>query len=232
MLCGRSNNTGIMIYDSRDLKGVYGTYDHDEIVLIEGSVKQLEEYYKEHSNKKNLHKIMLISLMIEVLISIYSLLHLSFTISFSLILFFVLSYIKLNTIIYTFVGKYENKEEEKQFKRFHACEHKLLNIDGEVTLEKLQNASMFHIDCGTVHACNIVVFYAILCFNLANIFNIGILKFIINIIILIIILIINLFNPYNPFFLVQRQVVSEPTIHEYELALKIAERLNIFHEKA
>ena len=35
MLCGRSNNTGIMIYDSRDLKGVYGTYDHDEIVLIE-----------------------------------------------------------------------------------------------------------------------------------------------------------------------------------------------------
>ena len=231
MLCGRSNNAGIMIYDSHDSKGVYGTYNHNKIVLIEGSVEELEKYYKEHSNKKVLHKLMLISLLIEVLMSFYSIFHFPIIISFSLILFFVLSYIKLNTIIYTFIGKYENKEDEKQFKRFHACEHKLLNVEGEVTLEKLQKASMFHIDCGTIHACNIVVFYAVLCFNLANILNKGLFKFIINIVVLIIILIINLFNPYNPLFLVQKQVVSEPTYHEYELALKIAERLKIIHEK-
>ena len=131
MLCGRSNKTGIMIYDSHDSKGIYGTYNHNEIVLIEGSVEELEKYYKEHSNKKVLHKLMLISLLIEVLMSFYSIFHFPIIISFSLILFFVLSYIKLNTIIYTFIGKYENKEDEKQFKRFHACEHKLLNVEGE-----------------------------------------------------------------------------------------------------
>ena len=53
-------------------------------------------------------------------------------------------------------------------------------IEGEVTLEKLQKASMFHIDCGTIHACNIVVFYAVLCFNLANILNIGLFKFLLH----------------------------------------------------
>lgn len=233
---GFSGCKGIMLYD-KDIKeqnnAVYGYYDNDEIVIIEGSYDEIFKLKKDMDEEYKKDKDPVMKYMFILLVCYVFIVGISFflfdLLTFTAVLFFcICSYYPVLILIITLMNQFQNKEYNNQFKRYHGAEHaglSLLSKEKELTLENIKKENIYHTECGSAYTFMSIILCLIISYLIMHVFTIGLLKAIAIILISIIIMFICLFIPYNPFILPQLFLVNKPSEHEYLLAIALIERL-------
>lgn len=227
MIGGASSSQGIMIYDT-SLDGdnaVYGYYDQDEIIVIKDTYQQLQHLFKEEDKRyKNHIDDTILYVLIFLLVFICVISFIVFSLKYFLIVLFlsICGFFPLLVLCYAHVNMYNDDEHYHQMRKYHGCEHALvqcLSDHKDISLEELKKTSIYDSECGTVYSGTILL----LLIYIAYLMMIDTSFFILlrNVIIAIILMFINLFNPYNPLKIFQYHAVEKPTNKEYLLAMEI-----------
>ena len=136
MKCGVSGCSGIILHETAKEgdNAVYGYYKDGEIILKIGEYKKLkelkdkaEEPYNCDDNK--MLKIMFIVLLI--MIAICAVIFFMFPIRCFLgaLILSIASYVPVLGLCFANSNMYKNEEMKERFRRFHGCEHALLNFN-------------------------------------------------------------------------------------------------------
>lgn len=231
MYGGNSGCYGMVIYDTKTDRAVYGYYEEEAIVLKTGSrqemmdVKNSHESAVEKENRKE-HRIMGLLLLTMVLVCVLAAVFGTGRSLIAALVFCLISYFPLLIIAFANIGMYKDLKCREAFRRFHGCEHTLihnLSKGREITQERLRKTSIYDSECGTAYSGYVAVIAA----ELAILILLwpGLLKSALILVATVVLLLINIFNPMNPFLLLQKPVVSRPADREYQLAIAIAEKL-------
>ena len=231
MYGGNSGCYGIVIFDTKKDKAIYGYYEEERIVLKSGTREEMKEFKSLHEGgakkqKKKEHRIMGWLLLVMVLAVILTILMGTGRAIAAVLLFCVIAYMPLLVIFFANVGLYEDEADREAFRRYHGSEHALvynLSKDREITLENLKRSPYYDAECGTAYSGYMVLLAA----ELAVLILIGpgLLRSILILAATLVLLLINVFNPLNPFLLLQKQVVARPSDREYSLAAAIGTKM-------
>lgn len=238
MVGGISGCSGILLYDTqkKDYNAVYGYYDkNNNIILEKGSLDELKKRQKEtdkpfQNDEKNETKTVFGLFFAMVFAVIVLFLFAPLTIAFGALVFCIVGYFPLIVIIFANSNHYKDEATKMQFRRFHGCEHALINFYGknkkqEPTMDSLNETSIYHRECGTAY-CGYALFLGlILAFLIIHIASLGFFKAFGILILMLFLLILNLFNPWNPFVLLQKPAIAKPTEKEYLLGIEIAKAI-------
>lgn len=238
MYGGFSGSQGMVIYNTKKSgdNGVYGYYEYDEIVLVQGEYRALREQQKikEDTYKREddpLLKYVVLLFLLELIAVVLAFVFGPFRIGAAVTVFAIGSFFPVLIIGYARMVDYRTTELHEQFRRFHGCEHQTVSWltkheKGErPTMETLVEQPFYDSECGTAYAGYLFTVSLTVAILIANIPSFGVLKALGILLGLVVLLVVNIFNPYNPYLLLQRPVVARPGEREYVLALAIAERL-------
>jgi len=238
MYGGFSGSQGMIIYNTKKSgdNGVYGYYEHDEIVLVQGEYRALREQQKtrEEAYKREddpLLKYVVLLFLLDCIAIVLAFVFEPFRIGAAVTVFAIGSFFPVLIIGYARMMDYRTMELHEQFRRFHGCEHQTVSWltkheKGErSTMETLMEQPFYDSECGTAYAGYLLTVSLVLAVVIANITTLGLLRALGILLGLVALLVINIFNPYNPYLLLQKSVVARPEEREYVLALAIAERL-------
>lgn len=225
-----SSCKGIMIYDT-DREGNqarYAYYENEKIVVEEGKyedIKKLkQDHQKDFERDSVMDKIVVGLFLLMVIMSIVSFIVFPLLYLIAVVIFCIGAYFPIIVLLFSHINIYNNKEMYHQARRYHACEHAMLNLltkNQEINLENLKNASIYEAECGNVYAGMILFLVLELSCLIVNVVNIGLLKAFVILLITVILLFINIFNPYNPFKLLQKPTIEQPSDKEYLLVIEL-----------
>lgn len=238
MIGGFSGCSGIILYDTKkeDYNAVYGHYDEsDRIILEKGSLDEMKKRQKEleepfQNEERGTVKIIfgLFFAMLSVVIALF--IFAPIVITLGVLVFCIIGYFPLIVLIFANSNQYKDETTRMQFRRFHGCEHALINFcnknkNTEPTIETLENTPIFHRECGTAYSGYAIFLGLVLALLLFNIASLGFLKALGILLLTLFLLILNLFNPLNPFVLLQKPAIAKPTEREYRLGIEIAKAI-------
>lgn len=229
---GLSSCHGVLLYDTTKNIAIYGYYENDEIIILDGTYQELAKIRANYNNKYTandaIKNTILIWLVIIMLVSlILSWVIFDFYTFIVCIGFWFISFMPILSLSYTWRGLYNTAENNHLFKRYHALEHQMLNLidqEKEINLNNLKQMSIYEKECGNVYSGTLLVFSTICTCILLNIGFIGIFKALGYIVIVFMILFLNLLNPYNPLILLQKNMIEKPTECEYLLAIEMLKK--------
>ena len=238
MYGGFSGSQGVLLFNTNieGTNGVYGYYDGEEIVLVEGEYKALrkqqnqrEEAYRRDTNETR--RDMGVLLLLDLLMIVAAFRFGTFLSGLAVTVFAVGSYFPLLILRAARRNDYRTKALFDQFRRFHGCEHQTVSwltrakASDELTEAGVQRYRIYDAECGTAYAGYWLTLAVVLTALIVSFPTLGFLKAAGILLLTIVLLLVNVFNPWNPFFLLQRRVVDQPGEWEYRLALAAAERL-------
>lgn len=236
MIAGRSSCNGILIYDLDKKKDhcVYGYYDQDEIVLLQGSYADMNRLQYEHespfeSTGKTLFILLIAFLFLAVIVrSAYC--SGSPLVFWTALLYALFAYFFVAVLFMAFGNSYKSRRQKRQMRRFHGCEHAMVDYYHKAfpstvwSAEELRRHSIFHTCCGTSCAGYTLCFLTVLAYLICRIPELGFLCFLGGMILCPVILFILFLLPFNPFVLLQIPMVSKPTERELKLGIAILEQ--------
>lgn len=238
MYGGFSGSQGVLLYNTKkeSQNGVYGYYEMNRIVLLEGEYLELREVQKEQEasykhEKDGLAKWLVILFFFDLAAVGMVFSFGGFLLGLSSLIMAAGSYFPILIIYAAQRCGYKTKELHEQFRRFHGCEHQAISWmtnaekSEEVTREKLESMSIYDGECGTAYAGSFLALSIVVSLTVANILTLGLWKTLLILLATVVILLLNVFNPYNPFFLIQRRVVAEPGDREYALVQAVMHKL-------
>ena len=231
---GTSGCAGFIIYDTdkTDKNAVYGYYQGEKIIFVIDELTELtklkDKIEKDFDRTDKMSSKVVVGVALAVLVlSIVSFIKLSFFkgVFVTAILFFAFK--PLIGTIFAHLNLYGSTEYREQFRRFHGCEHKILNMllqNKETNMEELKAASIYHMECGSMYVIYKLVMLAVLAVIGLNISTIGILKAVLVLIGTGLIILANIIMDIGIFNVFQRNSVAEPTEREYILALELLKK--------
>ncbi len=234
MYGGRSGCYGIVVYNT-EVEGenaVYGYYKDEEMCFEKGTVEEMNalkgSQEKELDCKDGITGKLLVSVFFVYLaVSILGFVVLPLRIAVALLVFCAVSYFPVLVIKGAVSGLYSDQELRTSFRRFHGCEHAIINAltkKLECTEETLRQGRFYDSECGTAYSGYAVALAMVL--SLLIIFWPGFLKAAgLLLLSVIIILIMIIFPKINPFTVIQRPVVLRPTEREIRLGIEIMKRV-------
>lgn len=239
MIGGLSTCNGILLYDSskEGVNAVYGCYNNGEIVLMEDQKSALEKVaMAEQEPYRNTFKEFLCFLEAVVLLVALTAAARSFGSEKLLWVTRICSiagFLPVWILLYSFQNCYRSRALHRQFRRFHGCEHLLVNYyisrDEKSTAcdpDDLKASWIFHPECGIAY-CGYLLFLVIEAgWLLYHFSNIGLLASIGIVVGTFVGLILLILIPLNPFKLLQLNVVAQPSEHELELGMAVLNRLH------
>lgn len=228
---GFSSCEGIMIYDTSIDRALYAYYDHDDILVLEGTIKEISDIKTKQQlpfkRKDHLQDYIIFSLIVfYLLLCICSFILFPFLVFLSILTFCIGSYFPIIVIVFANVNMYINEEKNRQSKRYHACEHALMNIISKdnITMDDLKNSSIYESECGTVYCGYFLFLLIVICYLIVNVVSVGIFNALLIVLFVVVALFINLFNPYNPFLFIQKPTLEQPNEKEYLLVLELVKK--------
>lgn len=238
MYGGQSGCRGFLIYKKKKTfeKAVYGYYEEDEMVILEGSKDEMLEIKSRLDDpyrikKDKLKQMMILAFLALLLMVVLTFIAGSFFQGLAALIFSVGGYMPMMIIYQSRQNRYASEELFQQFRRYHGCEHAVITWltkygdKEEINVESLKKMSIYDSECGTAYSGYAFTLALIIAILTANIVTIGVLKALGLVLLTIVILLINIFNPYNPYKLLQRPVVDKPTDREYVLGVEMMKRL-------
>ena len=244
MVGGFSGCRGILLYDTEktEYSAVYGYYDErEELIIKQGSLDEMKRLQKETDaafSKENdsLTTKITVGLFLGMLAAVIAFfIFAPLTIAIGIFLFCAIGYFPLLVIIFANLASYKDERSQRDFRRFHGCEHALINIKDRKTVftkKRLERSSIYHRECGTAYCGYALFLAAVIALLVFNIGTLGILKTFLLILITVVLLFLNIFNPVNPFVLLQRPAIAKPTDREYALGIAVANTLWSTNEKS
>lgn len=238
MYGGQSGSQGFLIYKKKKTyeKAVYGYYEEDEMILLEGTLDEMtaikaekDAQYRNQNDK--LKHVMVITFFVMLIMVITAFVAGTFLQGFAGLIFAVGGYMPLMIIYQSRQNEYASEELFQQFRRYHGCEHAAISWltkyagKEEVTIEKLKKTSIYDPECGTAYSGYGLTLSFVIAVLTANLMTIGLLKALGIAVLTFVLLILNIFNPYNPYKLLQRPVVVIPTDREYVLGVEMMKKL-------
>ena len=238
MIGGFSGCSGIILYDTEkaEYNAVYGHYDeNDRIILEKGSLDEMKKRQKEENapfkneERGTIKKVL--GLFLIMLITVIALfIFTPFIIALAALVFCIIGYFPLLVILFANSNPYKEEATRLQFRRFHGCEHALINFcskhkNTEPTIEALKNTPIFHRECGTAYCGYAILIGCVVALLIINIVSLGFLKALGILLLVLFLLFLNLFNPLNPFVLLQKPAIAKPTEKEYRLGIEIAKAI-------
>lgn len=234
MYGGNSGCSGIVIYNTK-AKGdnaVYGYYIGDEIHLETGDAEKMKAVRDGResacSSKEGLTlKLMGVALLIFTAFTVFMFIVAPLRFGFAALLFSVIAYVPALVIVAARTGIYNDEEELKNFRRYHGCEHAIvesLTKKREATIAALRSARYYDSECGTAYAGYVLCIAAELA--VLVMFWPGLLKAAGLLFLTILVLLAMIIWPsINPFVLLQRPVVMQPTERELALGVEIMNKM-------
>ena len=231
---GTSGCKGFIIYDT-DKTGknaVYGYYQGEKIVYVMdefSELTKLKDLMEEEFDRpdKMSSKIFVGTMLAVFLLSILSFVKLSFLKGVFMTAILVLAFKPMVGAIFAHINLFDTEEHRNQFRRFHGCEHKILNIlleNKEASEEELKAASIYHMECGSMYVIYKLVLLAVLAIVGLNISTLGLLKGALILVGTGLVILVNIIKNIGIFNIFQRNSVAEPTEREYILALELLKK--------
>lgn len=238
MIGGFSGCNGIILYDTdrEEYTAVYGYYDkNDHIILEKGSPDEMKKRQKEtdesfqseeNHSAKTVFGLFFAMLFAVVLLFIFA----PFVIALGFLAFCIIGYFPLLVILFSNSNHYKDEATKMQFRRFHGCEHALINFRSkhkktELTIEALKKTPIYHRECGTAYCGYALFFGLVLGLIIVHIASLGIVKALGLLFLTLLLLVGNLFNPLNPFVFLQKPAIAAPTEREYRLGIEVAKTI-------
>ncbi|MBR5329392.1 MAG: DUF1385 domain-containing protein [Firmicutes bacterium] len=234
---GFSGCSGIILYDTDKTDGfqaVYGYYTpNNDLILEKGSLKEMQERKNEREasferEKSPEDKAVVILFLVMLAMVIFAFLFCPIVMALGVLAFCVISYMPVLVIIFTNLNGYTTIESQMQFRRFHGCEHAIINHldkNNEWTVEALKSTSIYHKECGTVYSGEAILLAVIIALLIIFLPALGFFKAFGIFVATVILLFLNIFNPFNPFVKLQRPAIATPTERELYLGLAVADAL-------
>lgn len=235
MMGGQASSIGFVLYDTdlnSEQNAVFGKIDNGKNVIELGNKDVLINKMKT-ADSDNLSgdvatKITLILFVVYlILLVLLFFKYQNFAQLVSGSVFAIGSYFPLLGLILVNSRRYKNNEDMAQMRRYHACEHKAINMGKkENTLENMRKASMYEAECGTVYFGYELFYVSCLSIAILNFSSLGFVKLLIIMAVLAAVLFINILNPLNPFKILQKPMIA--TLHDTELMLGLEMRNRLY----
>ena len=235
MYTGHSTRRGIVIANTAwpAPNAVYGFRRDEKIELITGDSKELRklqtlESESDKCKDRGAVKLFLGTAGGMLLISVLVWLLFGFINFLAALVFSVLAFFPLMIIIYSRKNRYIDDALRQQFRRYHGCEHAMLNLlsgNKEATLENLKAAPIYDAECGTAYAGYFLKLACEIGLFLSTLVDIGLLRSVGILAATVILLFILILLPWNPYKKIQQPVVVQPGEGEYELGMAILQEL-------
>lgn len=231
---GQASSVGFVLYDTdlnSEQNAVFGKIDDGKNIIELGNkdvlINKMKEEDSVNSSGDTATKITLILFALYIILLVLLLFkYQNLAQLFSGIVFLIGSYFPLLGLILMVIRQYKNDEDMAQMRRYHACEHKAINMgEKENTLENMRKASMYEAECGTVYFGYGLFYVTCLSIAILNFSSLGFIKLLIIMAVLAAVLFINVFNPLNPFKILQKPMIAIPQDAELMLGLEMRNRL-------